>query len=174
MSNAGADIILGHHPHVLQPIERYTAPDGRQTLVAYSLGNFISGYWRPWGRLRFNEQASVILYVDITKRDGRTTISDVRYLPTVSVSRTRKEAKIIQVARLVESQEGSRATRLIEKSLHGRTGTLIWISVVYLAKNPFCLLLAASDVLWESAITLRLLVNRSSRRGQKDRRRGNN
>jgi len=39
---AGADIILGHHPHVLQPIESYAARDGRVALVVYSLGNFIS------------------------------------------------------------------------------------------------------------------------------------
>jgi hypothetical protein len=34
--DAGADIIIGHHPHVLQPIERY-----RHGLIAYSLGNSI-------------------------------------------------------------------------------------------------------------------------------------
>lgn len=32
----GADLIIGHHPHVVQPIERYK--DG---WIAYSLGNFI-------------------------------------------------------------------------------------------------------------------------------------
>jgi len=32
----GADIIVGHHPHVLQPIERY-----REGIIFYSLGNFI-------------------------------------------------------------------------------------------------------------------------------------
>lgn len=36
MINAGANIILGHHPHVLQPIERY-----KNGLIFYSLGNFI-------------------------------------------------------------------------------------------------------------------------------------
>jgi poly-gamma-glutamate synthesis protein (capsule biosynthesis protein) len=38
----GADIILGHHPHVLQPIATHTAADGRQGLIVYSLGNFVS------------------------------------------------------------------------------------------------------------------------------------
>jgi hypothetical protein len=33
--SAGASLILGHHPHVLQGLERF-----RQGLVAYSLGNF--------------------------------------------------------------------------------------------------------------------------------------
>ena len=39
--NAGADIILGHHPHVLQSIEVKDFPSGRKALIAYSLGNFI-------------------------------------------------------------------------------------------------------------------------------------
>lgn len=36
--DAGADLVIGHHPHVLQGIERYK--DG---IIAYSLGNFIFG-----------------------------------------------------------------------------------------------------------------------------------
>ena len=42
---AGVDIILGHHPHVLQPVEVF---EGK--LVAYSLGNFVFDMWRPWVR----------------------------------------------------------------------------------------------------------------------------
>lgn len=38
----GADVIIGSHPHVLQPYEMYTGESGNQTLVFYSLGNFIS------------------------------------------------------------------------------------------------------------------------------------
>ncbi|MEQ6389660.1 CapA family protein [Bacillaceae bacterium S4-13-58] len=41
--NQGADIILGHHPHVLQPAEWITRADGSRGFVIYSLGNFISG-----------------------------------------------------------------------------------------------------------------------------------
>jgi hypothetical protein len=41
----GADIILGHHPHVLQPAEIYVPenPEGlEKKFVIYSLGNFVS------------------------------------------------------------------------------------------------------------------------------------
>ncbi len=44
---AGCDVILGHHPHVLQPVEWLEA-DGRKALVAYSLGNFISNQDRMY------------------------------------------------------------------------------------------------------------------------------
>jgi poly-gamma-glutamate synthesis protein (capsule biosynthesis protein) len=36
--DAGADVIVGHHPHVLQGVERY-----RSGIIAYSMGNFLFG-----------------------------------------------------------------------------------------------------------------------------------
>jgi len=36
--DAGADVVIGHHPHVLQGIERY-----KTGVIVYSLGNFIFG-----------------------------------------------------------------------------------------------------------------------------------
>lgn len=47
MAGAGCDLLLGHHPHVLQPAELVEA-DGRRALVAYSLGNFISNQDRMY------------------------------------------------------------------------------------------------------------------------------
>ncbi|MGQ9518264.1 MAG: CapA family protein, partial [Anaerolineae bacterium] len=46
LADAGADIIIGHHPHVVQPIE-WVQGRGRPhpTLVAYSLGNFLFDQW---------------------------------------------------------------------------------------------------------------------------------
>lgn len=41
-AEAGATAIVGAHPHVLQPWEKLTTTDGREVLVAYSLGNFVS------------------------------------------------------------------------------------------------------------------------------------
>lgn len=44
---AGADLILGHHPHVVQPMEIVEAA-GRTGVVAFSLGNFISNQDRMY------------------------------------------------------------------------------------------------------------------------------
>lgn len=41
--DAGADICLGHHPHVLQPVEWYHGKP-----IAYSMGNFIFRQGMPW------------------------------------------------------------------------------------------------------------------------------
>jgi len=39
---AGANAVIAHHPHVLQPIETYVTQDQRKTVIFYSLGNFLS------------------------------------------------------------------------------------------------------------------------------------
>ncbi len=46
--DAGASVIVGHHPHVLQPVETYTTADGRNTVIFYSLGNFLSNQSRTY------------------------------------------------------------------------------------------------------------------------------
>lgn len=43
ISDAGADVIIGHHPHVLQPFDYLVDSKGRNTFVAHSLGNFFTG-----------------------------------------------------------------------------------------------------------------------------------
>lgn len=42
MVEAGADLIFGTHPHVLQPVEWITAENGNRALCYYSLGNYVS------------------------------------------------------------------------------------------------------------------------------------
>ncbi|WP_034771033.1 CapA family protein [Exiguobacterium marinum] len=43
LADLGVDIIIGHHPHVLQPPAMLEGVNGNQTFVVYSLGNFLSG-----------------------------------------------------------------------------------------------------------------------------------
>lgn len=42
MCENGADLIMGSHPHVIEPVEWVTAENGNKTLVFYSLGNYVS------------------------------------------------------------------------------------------------------------------------------------
>ncbi len=48
MLDAGASVVVGHHPHVLQPVETYKTADGRNTIIFYSLGNFLSNQSRNY------------------------------------------------------------------------------------------------------------------------------
>lgn len=40
--NWGADLVIGTHPHTLQPVEYLSNADGKEVPVLYSLGNFVS------------------------------------------------------------------------------------------------------------------------------------
>lgn len=42
MTQAGADLIIGTHPHVPQPIQEITSENGNHSLCFYSLGNYVS------------------------------------------------------------------------------------------------------------------------------------
>ena len=47
LADWGADVIVGTHPHVLQDAQWLTAADGRRSVGAFSLGNFLSTQSRP-------------------------------------------------------------------------------------------------------------------------------
>jgi poly-gamma-glutamate synthesis protein (capsule biosynthesis protein) len=51
MVEAGADLILGAHPHVIQPVEVVTSENGNSALCYYSLGNYVSTQKKPLSML---------------------------------------------------------------------------------------------------------------------------
>ncbi len=72
----GVDVILGSHPHVVQPINKVLQySEGVDTYVAYSLGNLLSGQ-----RWRYSD-SGVIVYLRIQKQGDKTRVASVRYLP---------------------------------------------------------------------------------------------
>lgn len=78
LSEAGADIIIGTSPHVLRDIEVIHTEE-RDTLCAYSLGNFISA--QRAGR----NMISGILSFNVTVTEGeKPVISDIKLTPTVT------------------------------------------------------------------------------------------
>jgi poly-gamma-glutamate capsule biosynthesis protein CapA/YwtB (metallophosphatase superfamily) len=82
----GVDIIFGHHPHVLQPMDWLTAADGRKSLVVYSLGNFLSG--QMWDYKDIGGLATVEITKKITPEGTEISLSDPEFMPTfVSSSR---------------------------------------------------------------------------------------
>lgn len=97
--DSGADIIFGHHPHVLQPIESLAAKDGRQGIVAYSLGNFISSqnagitYERRDSKKALRGEG-IVLSVFLSRRKGGMEIRRAEYLPTWTLRERTKTAII--------------------------------------------------------------------------------
>ena len=91
----GADLVLGGHPHVLEPYDTITVTgeDGqeRQGFVIYSLGNFISNQNFDDASKDLATKTTVILDLELTKDpEGNTALTDVRYTPYYMVHRNNK------------------------------------------------------------------------------------
>ena len=77
IADGGADVILGHHSHTLQPVEWLETDRGR-TLCIYSLGNFVSGMARP-----VNMVGGLFKFRVISDESGRLVPADPVLEPTV-------------------------------------------------------------------------------------------
>lgn len=66
--DSGADLVIGHHPHILQPSEVY-----KEKLIAYSLGNFV------FAMRKYPSNLSTILQC----RLSRHKVSDVNFIPVI-------------------------------------------------------------------------------------------
>ncbi len=79
LTSLKVDLIIGCHPHVLQSFEMKTGPDGHQTLVYYSLGNFFSN------QNGMNNLLGGMALVTLTKQDGMApVITGYTLIPTVT------------------------------------------------------------------------------------------
>lgn len=75
--DAGATAVLGAHSHVPQPLEVHTTPAGRQGVIAYSLGNFVSGQFH-----RLHTRASVLVKLHLEGQPhARAVLKGVEVLP---------------------------------------------------------------------------------------------
>ena len=121
----GVDVILGSHPHVLQPMEKkaITLEDGttKDCFVIYSLGNFMSG------QTKANTRNSVILNMSFTK-DGETeitTIDSVSYVPIYMYKRSSdgtQRYKVIDIEKAIQNYENGSDTS-IGKSVYSTLQT---------------------------------------------------
>jgi poly-gamma-glutamate synthesis protein (capsule biosynthesis protein) len=83
----GVDIIIGSHPHVIQKaIWQKGNPSDSDTLIAYSLGNFVSNQRKP------RTDGGMMFQFTITKEGGITKVTDAGYHLTW-VNKTRKSGK---------------------------------------------------------------------------------
>ena len=78
MADCGIDVIVGTHPHVIQPVVWLEGKDGNRTLCAYSLGNFMAMQDNDYNML------GGVISFDINKKgDERAYVDNVVFIPTV-------------------------------------------------------------------------------------------
>ena len=103
----GVDIILGNHPHVIEPMEKrnITLEDGteKEVFVVYALGNFTADQ-----REEITKD-SAILNLNISKNpDGRISINSVKYVPTYMYKNTTAKIhkfKILDIEKSISDYE---------------------------------------------------------------------
>ncbi|WP_063915714.1 CapA family protein [Paenibacillus elgii] len=103
---AGADVILGHHPHVLQPLEWIDNGDGGRTLVAYSLGNFLAAQKKPGPHVRIGGILKAELRKPIGASGGKAAvvIGGVRFLPTYVRFQAWRGYRVIPLSQASEAE----------------------------------------------------------------------
>ncbi len=103
----GIDIILGNHPHVLEPMEKrtITLEDGTQKdgFIIYALGNFICDQNTE------NTRNSIILNLKITKHvGGKITINKADYIPIYMYKDTTsklRSMKLLDIEKMINNYE---------------------------------------------------------------------
>ncbi len=91
MSDAGADIIIGHHPHVLQPIE-WIESNQKKTLVVYSLGNFISAQKNDYKDI--GGMVTISVRKEWSAKGTETEVTNVNFSPTYVTNQNDRDYRI--------------------------------------------------------------------------------
>ena len=105
MIAAGVDVVLGSHPHMVQPVEfvEATGADGvkRRGLVAYSLGNFIDNMLK-----RYTDSGIILEFTIRERQDGGFGVDDVRCVPVYCWKQDDNIQAISSLKYLTEPPEG--------------------------------------------------------------------
>lgn len=100
-SDLGVDIVIGTHPHVLQPVEWVTNEStGKKMIVYYSLGNFISH------QTSVDQLCGGMARLTIEKNNGEISVSSAKLVPVVCwYSKNENEKFDFQVYKLGDYTE---------------------------------------------------------------------
>lgn len=137
----GVDIIIGSHPHMVQPIEMIKSDENdNETLVIYSLGNFLSNQRNEILNKKYTEDG-VIANIGISKNlnTGETKISNVEYIPTWVNKYNNKNGKLTyEIIPLINEKQFSKIDNLpldkAKKSYDNTTSIIGSSDIINVAK----------------------------------------
>ncbi len=76
-ADCGVDVVIGTHPHTIQPVEWITGNSGNKMLCVYSLGNFLGGM------LTTDNAIGGEIKFDFVKKEDAISIENVQWIPTI-------------------------------------------------------------------------------------------
>lgn len=154
----GVDIIIGSHPHVVQTVEMLTPSDKsqisnnqlssntditnknpKQTLVIYSLGNFISNQREEILGTPYTEDG-LMVDIEITKNDTETYVSNVICTPTWvnKFTDTKVNYEIIPITTNEDFSNLNISTlNKLKKSYTNTASQIKQSNIINVVKNPF-------------------------------------
>ncbi len=103
--NAGADIVVGHHPHVPQGIEVFN-----DKLIFYSLGNFVFNQATPWAKRSFGVELKV------SKRQNVANITSVRLIPFRPYKQPATDLPVAELDSLVARLRSSSNAKIVARN----------------------------------------------------------
>lgn len=82
MIDWGVDLVIGNHPHVVEPYEEYESADGRKGFIAYACGNFISiQNLETVNDIRTEQSVAYRFELSKNLADGKTSIDEIEAYP---------------------------------------------------------------------------------------------
>ena len=144
LCDAGVDIIIGSHPHVVQPVTTIKSSDNKhETVVAYSLGNFLSNQTRD----QFSQytEDGLIINIDISKSttNKEAKVEKVTCIPTYlnkyyNNSTSKYVYEIIPIANKSDLDKIDNISESkLEKSYNNTFAQVETSDLINIVKNPF-------------------------------------
>ncbi|MEO0288926.1 MAG: CapA family protein [candidate division WOR-3 bacterium] len=93
-ASKGADLIIGSHPHVVQPLDSFLFDGGRKVYTIYSLGNFYCGQRKKY------TNSGVVLKVFLEKSrrtQEKTKLMKIMFYPTYIIKNSNKATQRYKV-----------------------------------------------------------------------------
>jgi poly-gamma-glutamate synthesis protein (capsule biosynthesis protein) len=113
LSEQNVDLIIGHHPHVLQRVETLPRSDGGKTLCFYSLGNFVS-HQREKERI-----LGGIMLVTFTKEGDELSITNSGLIPVIChFEQGYRNTKVYPIYNYTEELFGKHLLKLWDKDIN--------------------------------------------------------
>ena len=138
LSQLNVDLIIGHHPHVLQRVDKLPRPDGKETLCYYSLGNFVSHQ-----RERERIIGGMLSLTFVKKSTGELSIENYGIIPVIThYDRSFKNTKIYPLYSYTQELLNAHGLKNFERGLSFEffNGVTDRLNAPIIRSNPFTIL----------------------------------
>ena len=138
----GVDVIIGSHPHVVEPVKTLKSSDGKnESVVIYSLGNYISNQGR--NNVGLYSEDGLMVNIDIVKssNEDKAKVKKVTCIPTW-VNKYNNGSKLVYEIVPIENSSNLESMEYLNKShvkqSYDNTSSLVDISdIITIVDSPF-------------------------------------